>query len=175
MEISTINIEIIVQMQRNVLILKTISSFLILLLICMCSLCEGRTSFCTGLISRKLSGFSLMFWIGFTLFSFLSFFFLNRSSSILYMVFDTIPSNIGKGLLINPSANVFVLGDSNAHNKMWLTYSARTDRPGELFYNFSISNVFTQMGSFLTQIYFPWEDIFKLGASAATSEFCWGG
>ena len=31
-----------------------------------CSLCEERTSFCTGLISRKLSGFLLMFLTGFT-------------------------------------------------------------------------------------------------------------
>ena len=94
-----------------------------------------------------------MFWIGFTLFSFLSFFFFYPSSSILCMVFDPIKSNIDKVLLIKPSANVFVLGDSNVHNKIWITYSARTDRPGELCYNFSISNVFTQMVSFLTQIH----------------------
>ena len=31
-----------------------------------CSLCEGRTSFCTGLISRKLSRFLLMSLTGFT-------------------------------------------------------------------------------------------------------------
>ena len=31
-----------------------------------CSLCEGRSSFCTGLISRKLCGFLFMFSIGFT-------------------------------------------------------------------------------------------------------------
>ena len=31
-----------------------------------CSLCEGRTSFCTGLISRKLCRFLLMFSTGFT-------------------------------------------------------------------------------------------------------------
>ena len=31
-----------------------------------CSLCKGRTSICTGLISRKPSGFLLMFWTGFT-------------------------------------------------------------------------------------------------------------
>ena len=37
-----------------------------------CSLCEGRTSFCLGLISRKLCGFSL-FLTGFTSFSVLLF------------------------------------------------------------------------------------------------------
>ena len=31
-----------------------------------CSLCEGRTSLCTGLISRKLCSFLLMFSTGFT-------------------------------------------------------------------------------------------------------------
>ena len=31
-----------------------------------CSLCEGRTSFCAGLISRKLCTFLLMFSTGFT-------------------------------------------------------------------------------------------------------------
>ena len=31
-----------------------------------CSLCERRTSFCTGLFSRKLCGFLLMFSTGFT-------------------------------------------------------------------------------------------------------------
>ena len=28
-----------------------------------CSLCEGRTSFCMGFISRKLCGFCLCFWL----------------------------------------------------------------------------------------------------------------
>ena len=36
-----------------------------------CSLCEGRTSFCTGLISRKIYGFLLMFSTGFTTLSIL--------------------------------------------------------------------------------------------------------
>ena len=41
---------------------------------------------------------------------------------------------------INPSDDVFVFGDFNVHHKDWLTYSAGTDRPGKLCYNFSISN-----------------------------------
>ena len=53
-------------------------------------------------------------------------------------------------LLINPSANVFVFGDFN--HKDWLTYASRTDRPGELCYNFSISNDLTQMVNFPTRI-----------------------
>ena len=73
------------------------------------------------------------------------FFFLYRSpSSSLCTVFDSISSNIDEVLLINPSVNVFVFGDFNIHHKDWLTYSGGTDRPGELCYNFSISNNLTQ-------------------------------
>ena len=53
------------------------------------------------------------------------------------MVFDSILSNIDEALSINTSANVFVFRNFNIHHKDWLTYS---DRPGELCYNFSISN-----------------------------------
>ena len=175
------------------------------------------------------------------------FFFLYRSpSSALCTVFDSVSSNIDEVLSINPPANVFVFGDFNVHHKDWLTYSSGTDRPGELCYNFSISNDLTQMVDFPTRIPdcdshspalldlflssdasicstmafpplgnsdhvvvsvsidfptnsqqdapfhriaydysradwdglrdhlrdVPWEDIFKLGASAAASEFC---
>ena len=51
-----------------------------------------------------------------------------------------------------PSANVFVFGDFNVHHKDWLTYSGGTDRPGELCYNFSISNDLTQIVNFPTRI-----------------------
>ena len=51
-------------------------------------------------------------------------------------------------LSINPSANVFVFEDFNVHHKDWLTFSGGTDRPGELCYNFSISNDLTQMVNF---------------------------
>ena len=81
------------------------------------------------------------------------FFFLYRSpSSLLCTVFDSISSNIDEILLINPSAKVFVFGDFNDHHKDWLTYSGGTDRPGELCYNFSISNDLTQMVNFPTRI-----------------------
>ena len=66
-------------------------------------------------------------------------------------VFDCVSSNIDEVLSINPSA-VFVFGDFNIHHKDWLTYSSRTDRPGELCYNFSISNNLTQMVNFPTRI-----------------------
>ena len=72
------------------------------------SLCERRTSFCMGLISRKLCRF-LCFWLA-LLHSVSYFFFLYRSpSSSLCKVFDSISSNIDEVLTINPSANVFAL------------------------------------------------------------------
>ena len=73
------------------------------------------------------------------------FFFLCRSSSSsLCTVFDFLSSNIDEVLLINPAANV--------HHEDWLSYSGGTNRPGELCYNFSISNDLTQMVSFLARI-----------------------
>ena len=80
------------------------------------------------------------------------FFFYRSPSSALCMVFDSISSNIDEVLPINPSANVFVFGDFNVRHKDWLTYSGGTDQPGELCYNFSISNDLTQMINFPTRI-----------------------
>ena len=68
------------------------------------------------------------------------------------MVFDSVSSNIDEFLSINPSANVFVFGDFNIHHKDMLTNFCGTDRPGELSYNFSISNDLTQMVNFPTWI-----------------------
>ena len=67
-------------------------------------------------------------------------------------MFDSISSNIDEILSINPSANVFVFGDFNVHHKKWLTYSGGTQRPGELCYNFSISNDLAHMVNFSTWI-----------------------
>ena len=47
---------------------------------------------------------------------------------------------------------MFVFGDFNVHHKDWLTCSGGTDRPGELCYNFSISNDLTQMVNFTPRI-----------------------
>ena len=47
---------------------------------------------------------------------------------------------------------MFVFGDFNVHHKDWLTYFGGTDRPGELCYNFSISNNLTQIVNFPTRI-----------------------
>ena len=45
-----------------------------------------------------------------------------------------------------------LFGDFNVHHKDWLTYSSGTDRPGELCYNFSISNDLTPLVNFPTRI-----------------------
>ena len=67
------------------------------------------------------------------------------------MDFGSISSDIDEVLSINSSANVFTFGDFNIHHKDWLTYSGGTDRPGELCYNFSISNDLTQIVNFTTR------------------------
>ena len=80
-------------------------------------------------------------------------FFLCESPSSLCTGFDSVSYYVDEEVLwINPSANVFVFGDFNIHHKNWLTYSGRTDRAGELYYNFSISNDFTPMVNFPTCI-----------------------
>ena len=62
---------------------------------------------------------------------------------ILFHLYDTI--SFHEVLSINPSAKMFVFEDLSIHYKSCLTYSGRTDRPGELCYNFAISNDLTQM------------------------------
>ena len=79
----------------------------------------------------------LCFWLA-LLHSVSYFFFLYWSPSSF---FDSISSNMDEVLSINPSANVFVFRDFNAHHKGWLTYSGGTYRPGELCYNFFLSQM----------------------------------
>ena len=106
---------------------------------------KGRTSFCTGLISRKLCRY-LRFRMALP-HSLSYFFFLYRSpSSITFFV--SISSNIDEVISINPSANEFISEDLNVHHQDWLTYSGGTGRPGELCYNSSISNDLNQMVNF---------------------------
>ena len=80
------------------------------------------------------------------------FFFLHQSPSSLCTIFYSISSNTDEVLLINPSANVFVLENFNVHHKDWLPCSGGTVRPGELCYNCSISTDLTQMVNFPTWI-----------------------
>ena len=92
-----------------------------------CSLCEGRTSFCTGLKNSVDSYLCFQIDLRYSV-SYLFFIYWSLSSS-LCTFFDSISSNIDEVISINPSANIFVL------HKDWLTCSAGTDRPGELCYN----------------------------------------
>ena len=92
-----------------------------------------------------------MFLTCFTSFSVLLLFPLSITFFIIN-IFDSISCNIDELLSINPSANVFVFRDFNIHHKDWLNYSRGTDRPGELCYNFSISNDLTQIVNFPTRI-----------------------
>ena len=110
-----------------------------------CSLCEAKTSFWTRLISRKFCRFLLVFHC---LYFTLCLTYFSSIDHILWMVFDSFSSNIDEALSINPSANVFVFGGFNIHHKDWLTYSGGTHRPGELCYNFSISNELTETVNF---------------------------
>ena len=114
-----------------------------------CSLCDGRTSFCTRYLSSENSAHSYLCF-GLALLHSLSyfFFFYECHSTALCAVFYSISSNIDEVLSINPSANV---GDFNVHYKDWLSYSAGANRPCELCYNCSISNNLTQI---LTVLFF---------------------
>ena len=85
---------------------------------------QGRTSFCTGLICRKLCRFSDS---GFTSLSVSLFFLYQLPSSSLCKVFDSVSSNIDEALSINSSANVIVFGGFNIHHKDWLIYSGETE------------------------------------------------
>ena len=116
-----------------------------------CSLCEGKTSFCMRLSLENSADSYLCFRLA-LLHSVSYFFFLYQPPfSSLCTVFYSISSNIDEVLSINPSANLFIFEGFNVHYKDWLTYSNGTDKPGELCYNFSISDDLTQMINFPTQ------------------------
>ena len=85
-----------------------------------CSLCE-RTSFCMGLIFRKLCRFlcfqlALLHSVSYFFFLFISFFLAFVFVHGFFILFH-LSSEV---LLINPSANAFVFGDFNVHHKdLW--------------------------------------------------------
>ena len=97
--------------------------------------------FAWGLSLKKSVDSYLCFWLA--LLRSVSYFFClyQTPSSSLWMVFDSVSSNIDEVLFISSSANVFLFGDFNVHHKDWLTYSCETDRPGELYYNFTWSHM----------------------------------
>ena len=89
-----------------------------------------------------------MFLTGFSSISLLLIFPLSITFFVFMLNFYSISSNVDQVLSMNPFLNVFVFGDFNVHHMDYLIYSGRTDRPGELCYNFCISNDLTQMVNF---------------------------
>ena len=83
-----------------------------------CSLCERRTSYCKGFISRKLYGFLLIFSTGFTSLSILLLFPLSITFVFMYAFWFYL-YNIDEVLSINPRASVFVFRDFKVHHKDW--------------------------------------------------------
>ena len=108
---------------------------------------KGRLPFAQGLSLDFYSFISLAFRRS------VSYVFLYRSKSLsLWTVLDAILSNIDEILSVNPFTSAFDFVDFNVHYKEWLTCSCWTCRAGELYYNFSISILLTQMVSFPTLI-----------------------
>ena len=97
---------------------------------------KDRLPVCMGLICRKLWGFLFKFLIAFTSIRVLPLFLYQSSFSSLCKIFYAISSNTDKVLAINPSADLFVFGDSAILHMGWLTYSGGTVRSAELCCNF---------------------------------------
>ena len=84
----------------------------------------------------------LCFWLA-LLYSVSYFCFPCGSPSLfLCIVVNAISPSIDEVFLINPSANIFVIGDLGIHHKDWLIFSGGIDRPAEFCLNFSISNFY---------------------------------
>ena len=103
----------------------------------------------------------LCFWLA--LLQSVSYFFSLYWSPFLSLctVFDAITSTIDEVVLTSPSANLFAFRDFNIHHNYQVTYSGGTDRSGELWDNFSISNDVTQMVNLPTWIP-DWEVLITL-------------
>ena len=80
-------------------------------------------------------------------------FFLYRSpSSSSCSVVEAVSSNIDKALILQPSANIMVCGDFNAHNTEWLGHSHTTDVAGVFCQEFALAQDLTQIVDFPTRI-----------------------
>ena len=92
-----------------------------------CSLCNRRTSFCTGLISRKICRFLLMFSTGFTpliVFLFSSIDYLLHLCVQFLILFHVTQMRLFQSahlLFLSLETLTFI------HHQDWLTYSGRTD------------------------------------------------
>ena len=95
-----------------------------------CSLSEGR------LHMTKLGNSAdsyLCVWLGLLHWVLLLF-----PLSITFFVFMCGFYSTSSNIMFSRSTHLlmFIFGDFNVHHKDWLTYSGKTDRPGELSYNF---------------------------------------
>ena len=84
-------------------------------------------------------------------------YFLYRSpASQNCSVIDSVCTSIDYALSVNPSTDIFVFGDFNAHHSEWLNYSPSTDAAGINAFNFAISQNLAQTVDFPTR--FPDRD-----------------
>jgi len=65
---------------------------------------------------------------------------------------DSISNSIDNVLLNHPTANIFVFGDFNVHNRDWLKFSTNTDAPGNYVFDFAVSHALTQVVDFPARI-----------------------
>ena len=80
-------------------------------------------------------------------------FFLYRSpSSSSCSVVEAVSSNIDKALILQPSANIMVYGDSNAHNTEWFGHSHTTDVAALFCQEFAMARELSQIVDVPTRI-----------------------
>ena len=91
---------------------------------------EGLPFACNLSLENSADSY-LCFWLALLLLVSYFFSLYQSPSSLFCTVFDSFSWNIDEVLSINPSANVFVFEDFNAHQKDWLTYSGGTDSSGK--------------------------------------------
>ena len=72
-------------------------------------------------------------------------------SSSCYVV-EGVSSNIDKALILQPSANIMVCGDFNAHNTEWLCHSYTTVVAGLFCHEFALAQDLIQIVDFPTYI-----------------------
>ena len=79
-------------------------------------------------------------------------FFLYHSPSSFCSVVEAVSSNIDKALILQPSANIMICGDLNAHNTKWLCHSPTTDVAGLFCQEFDMAQDLAQIVDFHIRI-----------------------
>ena len=65
---------------------------------------------------------------------------------------EAVSSNIDKAHVLQPSSNIMVHGDFNAHNNEWFHHSHTTDVAGLFCHKFAMAQALTQIVDFPTHI-----------------------